>query len=260
MENINNKKPPFTSNQPERTHSNPQTHTSPIKLVIANSNHLDLAQINTESILSSDEIAILNRRKHHSAKKEYLASRYLIKQLITQYQNVELRCLNTLFDAQEAALKVMHQGSTLPYSCVISHSKGWVAVYLSDEPTRFGIDLEQISEKRPYLKLAKHFYHCDEVSKIESSDVMSDTFFRIWTLKEALAKALATPIAQLLAVNAFERYHKEHIKAFSCRLNAFDFSLATPASEIPPALIEVELNNDLTGFKQTAVNCLHHVI
>ncbi|MFY8349254.1 4'-phosphopantetheinyl transferase family protein [Pseudoalteromonas sp. SSM20] len=261
METINNKKPPITGNSPERAHFSVLNPKSPINLVIANSQYLNFDQINIESILSPSEIAIMQRRKSDSAKREYLASRYLIKCLAQQYFAIELKELTTFFDEPSARLVIKYQNSTLPLSLVISHSKGWVAVYLASTPERMGIDLEFISEKRPFLKLAKHFYHIDEINEIERANPMSDTFFRIWTLKEALAKAIAVPIAKLLAPNVYEGYANNNLLAYSCQTKQFDFSLAAPATVFqPPALIEVLLKPNLTGFEQTAVNRLHNVI
>ena len=261
METINNKKPAITDISSNRAHFSVLNPNSPINLVIANSQHLNFDQINIESILSSSEIAILQRRKLDSAKREYLASRYLIKCLAKQYLTVEPSELTTSFDEPSARLVIKYQNHILPLSLVISHSKGWVAVYLANTPERMGIDLEFISKKRPYLKLAKHFYHEAEIQKIETANPMSDTFFRIWTLKEALAKASATPIAKLLAPNVYQGYEKNNLVAFSCQINRFDFTFAAPASVLqPPALIEVLLKADLTGFEQTAVNRLHNVI
>lgn len=261
METINNKKPPITGISPERAHFNAQKPKSPINLVIANSQALNIEQINIASILSNGEIATLERRKVDTAKREYLASRYLIKQLACQFYAFEPSELTTFFDEQNARLVINYQGHTLPLSLVISHSKGWVAVYLAMESERIGIDLEFISEKRPFLKLAKHFYHEAEIREIETAKPMSDTFFRIWTLKEALAKATALPIAKLLAPNVYKGYENKKLAAYCCQINGFDFSLAAPVSvKQPPALIEACLKVDLTGFKQTAVNRLHHVV
>ena len=261
METINNKKPPITGISPERAHFSVLSPKSPINLVIANSQALNFDQINITSLLSAHEISILERRKLESAKREYLASRYLIKQLAQQFFAYEAAELTTFFDEHTARLVIKYQNNTLPLSLVISHSKGWVAVYLAHEPERMGIDLEFMSQKRPFLKLAKHFYHQDEVREIEAANPMSDTFFRIWTLKEALAKAVAMPIAQLLSPNVYDGYAKHNLAAYSCQINGFDFSMATPITvKQPPALVEVSLKPDLTGFEQTAMNRLHHVI
>ncbi|CAM4330286.1 hypothetical protein PSOS111911_13715 [Pseudoalteromonas ostreae] len=49
------------------------------------------------------------------------------------------------------------------HSC-LSHSNGFVGAALNVERIEFGFDIEKINLKRPFAKLAKHFYHLDEVN------------------------------------------------------------------------------------------------
>jgi 4'-phosphopantetheinyl transferase len=261
MEKINNKKPPATGilSKPANTiHANA---AKMLNLVMANSEVIDLNTVALDSLLSKSENIILARRKSTQAKKEYLASRFIIKHLTQQFVTADYSEISTVFDEQTKQLTVRLNNKPLPVTLVISHSKGWVGVYLSDRPERVGIDAEYVSSERPYLKLAKHFYHAEEVSEIENAELMYPAFYRIWTLKEALAKALAKPIAQLLAPNVYHTYAKHTIAAYCCTINNVDFSFATPLNATkPPPLVQVELSPDLTQLKQSTVNSLHHVI
>ena len=72
--------------------------------------------------------------------------------------------------------------------------------------------------KRPFEKLATHFYHEHEVELISTRTQMqhqADRFFRIWTLKEALAKATSRPIAKLLSPNVFDELSQAKLSACS---------------------------------------------
>lgn len=70
----------------------------------------------------------------------------------------------------------------------ISHSEGSWAVLLADEECGLDIQFERnISE----MKIAERWYHPDEVAAINNSE---ETFFRIWTRREALVKAAGTGI------------------------------------------------------------------
>ncbi len=67
----------------------------------------------------------------------------------------------------------------------ISHSGDMVAVCKSESPV--GIDIEKIDGTRSYEKIAKKYFHGKETEHFESNST-ADTFFEIWTKKEAYTK------------------------------------------------------------------------
>lgn len=169
---------------------------------------LDVSQFNLPDSLSPFELSVINRRKSPQAKQEYLATRILLKQLVKiakpQYANTPLYNMSTQFDEVSAKLQ-LHVNGEIINTC-ISHSHSFVGVALNLANTEFGFDIEKISLKRPFEKLAKHFYHADEITLItkpSNTQAQANTFFRIWTLKESLAKATSRPIAHLLSPNVF---------------------------------------------------------
>ena len=114
-------------------------------------------------------------------------------------------------------------------SC-LSHSNGFVGAALNVERIEFGFDIEKINLKRPFAKLAKHFYHLDEVNLITQDQQSAERFFRIWTLKEALAKATSQPIAKLLSPNVFTELERANLTALSCQYHEFDISVVSDKS------------------------------
>lgn len=96
----------------------------------------------------------------------------------------------------------------------LSHS-GDQAVLAVSNQREIGIDIECV---RPldHLDLARRYFHPNEVSAIEAvkaADEQLLAFFRIWTLKEAVVKAIG--------------------KGLSIPLDTFDVSIATS----PPAMV-----------------------
>lgn len=67
----------------------------------------------------------------------------------------------------------------------ISHSGNMVAVCTSDKP--IGIDIEKIDKTRDLSKIANRFYKGTEL-EIFKENPTPDTFFDIWTKKEAYSK------------------------------------------------------------------------
>ncbi|MBQ8767736.1 MAG: 4'-phosphopantetheinyl transferase superfamily protein [Clostridia bacterium] len=67
----------------------------------------------------------------------------------------------------------------------ISHSGNMVAVCKSQKP--IGIDIEKIDKSRSLEKIANRFYHGKEL-ELFNKNPTAETFFEIWTLKEAYSK------------------------------------------------------------------------
>ncbi|WP_247563763.1 4'-phosphopantetheinyl transferase superfamily protein [Bradyrhizobium sp. 188] len=72
----------------------------------------------------------------------------------------------------------------------LSHSKGLVACAVATG-VAIGIDVELISSTRAEFDIASRYFGVDEIALLRSKppDEQSQTFFRLWTLKEALIKA-----------------------------------------------------------------------
>ena len=77
----------------------------------------------------------------------------------------------------------------------ISHCSGLVLCAVSESD--IGIDAELI---RPYNgKAAKRIFSSAEIDFAEKSSCPDESFFRIWTLKECLGKALGTGLSSSLS-------------------------------------------------------------
>ncbi len=203
-------------------------------VLLFNANTLNVADYDLPCLLSELELSVINRRKNPTAKQEYLASRLLLKMLVKttfpEFAHVALNTITTNFNHTTAKLE-LHINDCVVNTC-ISHSHGFVGVALNSKNNTFGFDLEKISLTRPFEKLAKHFYHSDEVTLITSqpnTQSQANTFFRIWTLKESLAKATSRPIAKLLSPNVFTELEVANLasssQVVSTLTEAFDLTL-----------------------------------
>ena len=77
----------------------------------------------------------------------------------------------------------------------LAHSGAIVACATASEG-RIGIDVERIDAGRPLLALARAAFGSAEIAEVESGDIAA--FYRIWTLREALAKASEEGFALLV--------------------------------------------------------------
>ena len=198
-------------------------------ILLFNAKTLELSDFNLPDCLSPFELTVIYRRKRVQAKQEYLATRLLLKHLIKvaqpQHAHVALNKMSTVFDETSSKLQIHVNGDVI--NTCISHSHGLVGVALNFDKSEFGFDIEKVSLKRPFEKLAKHFYHNDEITLITEpacTHAQANTFFRIWTLKESLAKATSRPIAKLLSPNVFDELHSAKLSACSNSVTVADSS------------------------------------
>ncbi len=70
----------------------------------------------------------------------------------------------------------------------ISHSEGFVAVAIGDG--RVGIDLQAVNFSFDPVALADRFFAPEEAAAVAADENKPELFFRLWTQKEALGKAM----------------------------------------------------------------------
>ncbi len=77
----------------------------------------------------------------------------------------------------------------------ISHSGLLVAVAVSDQPV--GVDIEEVKERKGAQRIAKRFFSDRELNELTENS-SEESFYRIWTAKEALCKCEGVSLAQNL--------------------------------------------------------------
>ncbi|MGJ4939173.1 4'-phosphopantetheinyl transferase family protein [Bradyrhizobium sp. HKCCYLS1011] len=80
--------------------------------------------------------------------------------------------------------------SSLGVTFNLSHTKGLVACAVG-HGIEMGVDVERIAPERAELDIAERYFSADEVALMRAAPLAqrTQTFFRFWTLKEALIKA-----------------------------------------------------------------------
>lgn len=78
----------------------------------------------------------------------------------------------------------------------LSHSQGAVALYVDSGPV--GLDIEQRQQSRDFQSIAQQFGTKEEVRYLKSlpESERAEVFYKIWSLKEAYAKATGDGIGQ----------------------------------------------------------------
>lgn len=137
-----------------------------------------------DEILSNKELEKYSSFKIPKRKKEWLAGRFAAKTVIN-------KIFDSSFSLKEIPITYDENGRPLcllngkEYLLSITHSGDWAAAIVNDENTGFlGIDIEKI-------EVRSKFWNEDYFHKDEAKDGNPEHLTKLWTIKEAILKALA---------------------------------------------------------------------
>lgn len=113
------------------------------------------------------------------------------------------------------------RGGGVYYS--VSHSGCRAAIAV--DSAEVGLDVEKLPD-RDYMKIARRFYHPNELSCIQNADDPARAFTRIWTRKEAYLKQIGIGIAtDLSALDTTGGEPGDRIRSFD--LDGYVMSVCT---------------------------------
>ena len=160
------------------------------------------------SNLHKNEQAICHQRKQVRAKKEYIASRTLIKLVLSKHYGIDYQSIELYFNPQSSKLQAFHYNELLQCHLSLAHSKGLLFIAIASNTIKVGVDIEKINHIRDIQALAKNYYHPTESEYIQKN--RKNDFYRLWTLKEAFSKmmpqAMATTLKQSIQENLIHYY------------------------------------------------------
>ena len=156
---------------------------------------IDIALM-SESGTTADDILLrwsLPADKFSGARRRSLLARALLRRMLVHTTGIPLR--GWVFEAQPSGRLIVQNASCgrVP-SISLSHSGGWVAVAVSDAGA-IGIDIEVHRPHRNFNGIAAAAFGPDEQWLVAADGAAG--FYRIWTLKEAIAKASGEGIAMV---------------------------------------------------------------
>ena len=164
--------------------------------------NLDLpsAQIDRlASFLSPDEITRANRFRFPQHRTSFIASRGILRQLLGNYLNLHPQDIE--FDYSDRGKPLLAKSNIdISLQFNLSHSREY-ALFGFAIDRLIGVDLEYLREMRDAVKIARRFFSSKEYSLIASLDLpqQQQTFFKLWTAKEAYLKAIGIGLAGSLA-------------------------------------------------------------
>jgi 4'-phosphopantetheinyl transferase len=145
------------------------------------------------SILNDEEISRSNRFHRSEDKERYLATRYLIREILSSLTNIDPVSIE--FGKTQKGKPFLKTNKEIHFS--ISHSNSRIAIAVS-KGYECGCDIEEIDPKKVNNDLIRTHFHPNEISLIEN-EKRETSFYHCWTRKEALFKAIGTGLPDDLA-------------------------------------------------------------
>ena len=154
-------------------------------VIVYSANLCLLATTVCSSLLSNEERGQAARIANNAAREEFVKSRALLRGLLAQHTGVPAQNLDLV--AGPFGKPQLADGCGLHFN--ISHSGGMALVAISSE--EIGIDIERMDMPADHRGVAQTVFAPSEIETLESADAsnLSETFFSLWTRKEAYLKA-----------------------------------------------------------------------
>lgn len=155
-----------------------------------------LSGVAGEALLNDAEKARSRRFVTSVLQQRFIAARARVRALLGAHLGRDPR--NLVFVENEFGKPRLSDQPGVHFS--LSHSQDRALLAVS-EGLEIGADLEGVRSV-DHLGLARRYFHRNEVAAIERHADPQQAFFRIWTLKEAVVKALGTGL--LIPLDEFE--------------------------------------------------------
>ena len=155
---------------------------------------LDINQLGEENILSASKCLSTEekeRGKRFRKHIEFIATRTFVRLCLERYAKIPATKLE--FE-KEAQGKPYLSKLKFPLHFNLSHSDNIVALAINNHAP-VGVDVEG-ARTRSFMDIAENYFHPDEYAQLQAceADEQKQLFFKFWTLKEAVFKALGTGI------------------------------------------------------------------
>jgi 4'-phosphopantetheinyl transferase len=193
--------------------------------------------------LSDEERARFDHFHFAEDARDYAAAHALLR--VTLSKDTERSPRNWQFERTAAGKPVLAGDDASHASFSLTHTRGMVACAVTTgADVGVGVDIERIDREVDVARIASRFFAASEIGGLARVDepLRRHRFFDVWTLKEALVKALGGSLLRSLDAAAFdvERLDADNTIVLSAPPDVlsgpWQFALFSPASEFRGAL------------------------
>lgn len=135
-------------------------------------------------------------RLANGPRQRFVISRGMVRAVLSHYLQMPPAQLSITCDHD--GKPILHDSTTIKFS--VTHTNRIILVAVGTHSS-LGIDVEEVQNFPGIMRFAKRFLHSSEYETLarSSSQVRVQEFFRIWTFKEAFAKASGLDMTSILA-------------------------------------------------------------
>lgn len=152
--------------------------------------YTQLGNNQVNSLLSSQEIIRFRRFRPTTKKAEFIASRLLLRHILTQYTECDISRTEAIPDDMGRPFW-KEKGENIDLFFSLSHTKDMICCALSRNK-EIGCDIESLQPRKHQEDLAERVFSTKEQNLYKNLPAKNkgEFFYRSWTLKEAFVKAL----------------------------------------------------------------------
>jgi len=159
-----------------------------------NIHKINLAQVSlslTADLLDQDEQTRASRFVAEDIRQKYIVSHAFLRQVLSEYLDLKPQDIHYIYNK--------HGKPSLKHNLVyfnLSHS-GDVALVAVSKEASVGIDVEYKKPLEDFMSIAERFFAPEEITAIQAKPLTDqlDTFYTLWTRKEAYLKMLGLGVS-----------------------------------------------------------------
>jgi 4'-phosphopantetheinyl transferase len=160
--------------------------------------HARAAAAAIAEVVTADERDRAARFRQEADRQRFLHGRLLLRTFLGHHLGISPRTVafvNSAFGKPEIERPAVHTESGSDRPAILrfnlAHSGEWVLFALARD-REVGVDVEHHRSMSDLMDLARRFFARPEVAALEALDpaLRDDAFFRVWTRKEAIVKAI----------------------------------------------------------------------
>jgi 4'-phosphopantetheinyl transferase len=146
------------------------------------------------SLLAPDERKRADTFRMELPRRQFVVARGTLRRLLSQYLRIQPKGVELTVDENNKPQLAGRDAETgLRFN--VSHS-GELALIAVARGCEVGVDIEHLREVRHLEQIARRFFHPAEAHFVlnERGELQMATFFRCWTAKEAVLKAIGVGV------------------------------------------------------------------
>ncbi len=181
----------------------------------------DFAWQDYQDLLTEKEFNHILKYKNPKDRHKRAISRGILKELSASYLRTAPKDLN--YDTNRFGKPfIANSNHLLQFN--ISHSTDYILLAFSFDPSPIGIDIEENNLDFNFLDIADQYFSDHEKDSLCCTNP-SEQFFKIWTRKEAMMKAIGEGLTdELVQIDVLkDLIHLENYQGQNCHLKTFTF-------------------------------------